>query len=158
MDIQDIINAVRDFLDEDGWHYSFEDDLDQPRIQTGARINGKLKEIKEFIFFHNTHFVAFGICPINADTDNIDEIAKYIAMANYGLVLGNFELDVTDGEIRYKTFVDCDGLESRPRGIVARAITCPFHMFDRDGDGIAAISMGFSDAATEIAKVEGSQE
>ena len=153
MDAQAIINAVRDFFDEDGWNYDFEDNPERPVIHTGARIHGKLKDIKEIVLFRDTYFIALGICPINADTDNIAEMAKYLSMANYGLIVGNFELDVSDGEIRYKTFVDCDGLESLSKDIVRRAITIPYHMFDRYGDGIAALCMGFSDAETEYEKV-----
>jgi hypothetical protein len=33
-------------------------------------------------------------------------IAKFITRANYGMSLGNFELDFNDGEIRYKTSID----------------------------------------------------
>ena len=36
-------------------------------------------------------------------------IAEFITRANYGLILGNFELDYTDGEIRYKTSIDVEG-------------------------------------------------
>lgn len=36
-------------------------------------------------------------------TDSVREkAAKYLTYANYGIVLGNFELDLTDGEVRYK--------------------------------------------------------
>ena len=30
-------------------------------------------------------------------------IAEYLAYANYGLLLGNFEIDLNDGEVRYKS-------------------------------------------------------
>ncbi|MEO1389173.1 MAG: YbjN domain-containing protein [Cyanobacteria bacterium J06634_6] len=36
-------------------------------------------------------------------------MAQFITRANYGLILGNFELDYTDGEIRYKTSLDVEG-------------------------------------------------
>ena len=36
-------------------------------------------------------------------------IAEFITRANYGMILGNFELDYTDGEIRYKTSIDVEG-------------------------------------------------
>ena len=156
---QDIINVVRDFFDENELNYDFEENREPtPLLRTSMRIHGKLKSIDAVVDFHDTFFVVYGFCPINADAENIAEIAKYIAMANYGLVVGNFELDVRDGEIRYKTFVDCDGLESLSSDIVQRALTMPFHMFDRYGDGIAAIAMGFSDAATEYEKAIKSQD
>jgi len=33
---------------------------------------------------------------------------EFVARANYGLLLGNFEFDVNDGELRYKTSIDLE--------------------------------------------------
>ena len=125
-----------------------------PIIRTGCVIDGKLKSIREVVDFRDTFFVVYAFSPINADPENLGEMAKYLAMANYGLFVGNFELDVRDGEIRYKCFVDCDGLDAIPKDFIRRAIHIPFQMFERYGDGIAALAMGFSDAETEIKKAE----
>ena len=37
------------------------------------------------------------------------EIAQFLTPANYGTLIGNFELDFKDGEIRYKTSIDVEG-------------------------------------------------
>ncbi len=151
---QDIIDAVRNNLDDDEWNYDFEEDRKPyPILRTGCRIDGKLKSIDEVIDFRETYFLVYTFCPINADPDNIGEISKFLHLANYGLVVGNFELNPQDGEIRYKIFVDCDGLESIPTDVIGRAIHIPFSMFARYGDSIAALAMGFSDAETEYKKV-----
>lgn len=34
--------------------------------------------------------------------NNHNKVAEYLTYANYGLVLGNFEFDLNDGEVRYK--------------------------------------------------------
>ena len=62
----------------------------------------------------------------------------------------DFNLDVRDGEIRYKTFVNCDGLESLSSVVIADSVYACCAMMDRYGDGIAALALGFSDADTEI--------
>ena len=38
-----------------------------------------------------------------------------MARINYGLNIGNFELDMNDGEIRYKTSIDVEGGELSTR-------------------------------------------
>ena len=153
MDRQAIIDAVRDNFDDDDWNYDFEADCKpNPILRTGCRLDCKLKSVDEVVDFRETYFLVYAFCPINADPDNIGEIAKFLHLANYGLVVGNFELDPRDGEIRYKVLVDCDGLDSLPKDIVGRALHVPFHMFERFGNGIAALSMGFSDADTEYKK------
>lgn len=65
-------------------------------------------------------------------------MAEFICRANYGLKNGNFELDMRDGEIRYKSFVDCEGLTPTTE-MVRNSIHCPAAMFDRYGDGIVDI-------------------
>lgn len=36
-------------------------------------------------------------------------MAEFLTRANYGMLIGNFEMDFTDGEIRYKTSIDVEG-------------------------------------------------
>ncbi len=36
-------------------------------------------------------------------------VAEVLTRANYGLMIGNFELDLDDGEVRFKTSVDVEG-------------------------------------------------
>ncbi len=47
--------------------------------------------------------------PASAQSEQCPAIAEFIARANYGMILGNFELDYSDGEIRYKTSIDVEG-------------------------------------------------
>ncbi len=51
-------------------------------------------------------FLFYSICPIQIPELKRMEIAKFITRANYGLIIGNFELDFSDGEVRYKTAID----------------------------------------------------
>ena len=69
------------------------------------------------------------------------QVAEYLTRANFGLRNGNFELDYSDGEIRYKTFVDCEDL--LPSAAVLRdAVTIPVDMFDRYGNGLMSVVLG----------------
>lgn len=54
-------------------------------------------------------FIFYSICPIATPADKRSAIAEFITRANYGMTIGNFELDFTDGEIRYKTSIDVEG-------------------------------------------------
>lgn len=38
------------------------------------------------------------------------EIADFLCRVNYEIPYGNFEPDMTDGEVRFRCFVDCDGI------------------------------------------------
>ena len=45
----------------------------------------------------------YALCPERAEGDSATRVMELLTRLNYGMVLGNFELDLDDGEIRFKT-------------------------------------------------------
>ena len=152
MEQEQIVDAVRDWLDGDDWRYEY--DAEKHLIKMGITLKSKIKSGRIFVDIRKDCYAVYLCAPISGDKDNLGELLKYVAMANYGLLNGNFEVDVRDGEIRYKTFVNCDGLESLSPAVIQDSIYVGCLMMDRYGDGIAARALGFSDADTEIKKAE----
>ena len=152
MEREQILDAVRDWLDKDDWHYEYI--AEKQLIKMGINLHSKIKSGNIFVDFKDDCYLVYLYSPINGDKDNLDELVKYLAMANYGLINGNFELDLRDGEIRYKSYVNCDGLDTLPDQVIKDSIYVGCAMMDRYGNGIAALAMGFSDADTEIKKAE----
>jgi len=152
MEREQIVDAVRDFLDGDDWHYEF--DAERSLVKMGINLKSKIKSGRIYVDIREHFYMVYLCAPISGDKDNLGELNKYLAMANYGLYNGNFELDMSDGEIRYKTYVNCDGLESLSTDVIRDSIYTGCLMMDRYGDGIAALALGFSDAETEIKKAE----
>ena len=153
MDQEQIVDAVRDWLDGDDWHYDY--NAEKHMISAGIKLDCKMRSARVYIPIRDDNsYIVNIVAPIKGDPNDLDELIKYLTMANYGLANGNFELDVRDGEIRYKTFVNCDGLESLSRDVIEDSVYMCCVMMDRYGDGIAALALGFSDAATEIKKAE----
>lgn len=62
-----------------------------------------LEEQKQIMFY--------SILDVLVPEDKIYKVAEYVSRANFGLYIGNFELDWDDGEIRFKTAIDVDGIE-----------------------------------------------
>ncbi len=153
METEAIVDAVRDYLDADDWHYDY--DAEHAFIRGGVALRCKLKNARLIIQFRKKDYNVYMISPINADPENIGEVLRYSALANYGLANGNFEVDVRDGEIRYKSYVNCDAYETLPNEIIRNSINVCWAMMERYGNGFAALAMGFSDAETEIKKAEG---
>lgn len=150
MKTEQIVDTLRDYLDDEGFHYDF--DAERNVIKLGFNLKCRLKEVKMYIKVKEDFYLVQAEALINGDPENLGELLKYLAMANFGLIVGNFEIDVEDGEIRYKTYVPCEDLETLPKPIIEESIFCPCRMFDRYGNGIAALAMGFSDAETEYKK------
>lgn len=153
-----IADAINSFLTEDDWHFSFDDQ--RGLFKFGLNLKGRIKNVRYIVDVKDDEYVVYAISPIGADEDDEKKMAimaEFICRANYGLKNGNFELDMRDGEIRYKSFVDCEGL-TPTTGMVRNSIHCPAAMFDRYGDGIVDIIFGNSTAKEAVAKCEKSPE
>ncbi len=51
-------------------------------------------------------FIFYSVCPTKVPKPKRRAVGEFLSRANYGTVVGNFELDFNDGEIRYKTHSD----------------------------------------------------
>ena len=106
-----IANVINSFLIEDDWHFSFDDQRGLFRF--GLNLKGRIKKVGYIIDVKDDEYVVYAISPLGADDDDekmMATMADFLCRANYGLKNGNFELDMRDGEIRYKCFVDCEGI------------------------------------------------
>lgn len=65
------------------------------------------------------------------------EAAEYLHRINYGLLLGNFEMDYDEGEVRFRTSLMAEG--SLTHEVLDRYIQMPAAMLDRYAPGLAAI-------------------
>lgn len=130
-------------LESRGWNYHF--DEESGVFSYGLNLRGKLKSIRCLVDINLRSYNVYAVSPVSAneaDAEQMNRMAEFLSRANYGLRNGNFELDFRDGEIRYKSFVNCDGCE--PGGeVVSDSVNCPPSMFLRYGPGI--LDMLFTD-------------
>ena len=108
-----IYESVLAFLQEDQWRYEEIPGESAIRLSfTGqnARYDcfGRVNEAHEV-------FVFYSIIPVRVPETQRLLVAELLARINYGLYIGNFELDMNDGEIRYKTSIDVEGGDLTPR-------------------------------------------
>ena len=150
--METMIDLVRDTLDGDDWKYEYDDA--RKLIRTGVSLNCKLQSVKIIIHFNEGGYTTLATAPMKADEQYRASVAEYITRANYGLKNGNFEMDFSDGELRYKVYTNYKGLNMLSKEVILDSIMIPPLMFERYGDGLAALLFGFSDAKTEIEKVE----
>ena len=102
-----ILEQIIDFFTEDDWPYTkikgepvlrmaFQGENGKWTCYAKARV-----EQEQFVFY--------SVCPVNAPENKRLAIAEFLTRANSGMIIGNFELDFADGEIRYKTSIDVKG-------------------------------------------------
>ena len=108
-----VFDSVVAFLQEDDWRYE-----EIPgELAIRFSFSGKSARYECFGQANEDHeiFVFYSIVPIRVAEEQRQIVAELLARINYGLNIGNFELDMTDGEIRYKTSIDVEGGELTSR-------------------------------------------
>jgi hypothetical protein len=73
------------------------------------------KNVSWIAFFEpreeDDQLLVYSIIPFVVPIERRTEAALYLTRANFGLSIGNFELDLDHGEVRYKTSIDVEGAE-----------------------------------------------
>ncbi|MFR7638035.1 MAG: hypothetical protein ACLUYS_00040 [Allobaculum sp.] len=85
------------------------------------------------------------IAPFRGDDSDRKMMTKLAVLqtnANYGLRNGNFEMDLRDGEIRYKTYINLENSTVNP-DVLDDAIHMSIAAFDVYGKDMAKIVYGF---------------
>jgi len=140
------------FLEEDGWHpQRIEDDLicrmnfngNHARLVCFAQVRSDLEQ-----------FFFYAVAPVKIPEAARPAAAEFLTRANYGLRIGNFELDFGDGEVRYKSALDFEGETLTPVWI-KNAIYPAVNTLDRYMPGLLAVAYGSKSPAQAIEEIEG---
>jgi len=99
-------------------------------------------------------FVFYSVCPVNAPDSKRLAVAEFLTRANSGMIIGNFEMDFEDGEIRYKTSIDVEG-DSLSSALIKRLVYANVTMMDEYLPGIMSVIYGNASPVDAIAQIEG---
>ncbi len=152
MKIEEMIDAVRDCLEDFKFNYEYIEE--QQLIRFGIALESKLKQVQVLCEFRPFGYIVYTTSSISADAKNLKEVLRFIAMANNGLINGNFDVDCRNGEISYRCFLCTKGLKHLPLELIQDSLGVGSTLMEHYGDSLARLAMGFSDAETEIKKIE----
>jgi len=104
MSLASLFDILVDFLTEDGWAPEPLPGESMARL----RVRGENGEWDAFVQAREDdhQILVYAECPLSAPAERRAETMTLITRANFGLAIGNFELDLDDGEVRYRTSVD----------------------------------------------------
>lgn len=147
-----VFESISAFLKDDDWQYEVAEPNRLLRFGfTGT--NGRFTSYAQ-VFEQRSQLCVYTMIPFSAPEAVRPAVMEFITRANYGMILGNFEMDLHDGEIRYKTSIDVEGAElTRPLArhvVYGNCLTA-----DRYLPGLMAVISGGKSAADAIAIVEG---
>ena len=102
-----LLDNIREFFVADEWPH--EQHGDRPILRTSfAGDNGSWMGIAQERE-EEEQLIFYSLAPVRCPEDKRALMAEFITRANYGMVIGNFEMDFSDGEIRFKTSADLEG-------------------------------------------------
>jgi hypothetical protein len=140
------------FLEEDDWFPQQLPEKNIYRVGFSGK-NGKYAcyaavrlELEQFLFYV--------ISSVKAPEEARPAVAEFLTRANYGLRIGNFEMDYSDGEIRYKSSLDFEKERLSPT-LIRNAIYPAVQTMDRYFPGLMKVMYGQKAPAAAILEVEG---
>ncbi|MEQ9668817.1 YbjN domain-containing protein [Coleofasciculus sp. G2-EDA-02] len=141
-----IFAEMVNFFKQDDW--SFYQIKGQPVLQMGFQGKNGQWTCYARARENEQQFVFYSICPVTVPKSKRRALAEFIARANYGMIIGNFELDFAEGEIAYKTSIDVEGSTlTFPQ--MKRLVDTNVAMMDQYLPGIKSVIQG--DASPEEA-------
>ncbi|MBQ1491391.1 MAG: hypothetical protein IIZ39_05475 [Blautia sp.] len=134
-----ITSKVRDYLNKEEYHFLEDDGI----FRMSMNLKGRVGSTNVLIEVRRNDFMVFARCPLDADPDKpeeLQELSTFFCDVNYKLLSGKFEVDLTDGQLEYMVFTDCEGLEDGPTmAMVENSIGVAAGMLQRYGNGILGI-------------------
>jgi len=104
-----IFQKVVEFFKDDGWPFEQLEDEEILRLEYEGE-NSKwrcfahvIEESQRFVFLSSLANFVPKLMRLEA--------SEYLTRANFGMEVGNFEMDFSDGTVRYRTSVDVEGGE-----------------------------------------------
>lgn len=98
-------------------------------------------------------FLFYSLAPFLVPEEQRQRVAEFICRANVGLVIGNFELDFDDGEVRFKTSIDVTESEL-DTPLIRNLVYSNVSTFDRYLPGLLAVITDSASPKEIIAELE----
>ena len=130
-----MFDAMVAFFEEEDWRCETLPDRNCLRMGfSGKNAN--------FMCFAEAHeaiatFIFYSVYPLKVPENKRLPAAEYLTRANYGLFVGNFELDFRDGEVRFKTSVDVEDSEVAP--LIKRLVYANVMLADKYFHGLMQV-------------------
>ncbi|KAB2951959.1 YbjN domain-containing protein [Heliorestis acidaminivorans] len=114
-DYQASLQVICEYLKSNEYNFKVIVDEGHPVIR--VQLNGNDCNWETFIHLisePNERCIILSICPEKAQEKQLYEIVSLLMTINYTLSFGNFESDIDDGEVRFKTALDINHITFTP--------------------------------------------
>lgn len=140
------------YLSEDGWFPTALEDTNTYRMYYSGD-HGELR-CYAIVRVDLEQLLIYAVAGVKIEEPQRLAVAEFLTRANYGLRIGNFEMDFTDGEVRYKSSIDFEG-EPLTFNLIRNTIYPAVRIMDQYLPGVLKVAFGGRTPAEAIAEIEG---
>ncbi len=140
-------SALNEFFEQEEWDFHFVENAGIVRMNF-AGDSGNWACLAQAREPHQ-QVVFYSICPLRVPEAKRAAMSEFLTRVNYGVVIGNFEMDLDDGEVRYKTSLDLEDV-TEPAvlpALLGHIVYANVAAMDRYLPGMMAVITGSKSAA-----------
>ncbi len=147
-----ILEMVSKFFEEDNWQF----EKLEGESALGMGFHGDHGEWSCYALVREAQkqFIFYSVNPLETPEDKHLQMAEFLTRANYGMMVGNFELDFADGEVRYKTSIEAE-VTNLNSALIKTMVYTNVRMMDKYLPGLMSVIYGDLSPTDAIAQVEG---
>ncbi|HRI27118.1 MAG TPA: YbjN domain-containing protein [Chitinophagales bacterium] len=137
--------------------YKYQIIVDKPQqtiIRLGMQLDNGRADIYIDIRPEQEQVLISAVSPVIVPAHKRNAIAEFITRANFGLIIGSFEMDYNDGELKYKCNFLYDEDDCMSEKVFARNLLISFHTLDKYLPGIMTVLYANVMPHSAIAQIE----
>ncbi|MGL5081986.1 MAG: YbjN domain-containing protein [Microcoleaceae cyanobacterium] len=150
-DDRPLFETLVEFLDEDGWVYK---EIEHRQVLV-LGIEGNNGRFDCYVVAREAEkqVTVYSVFPVRVPDQKRHTVSTFLMMVNYGMIIGNFELNFYDGEIRYKTSLDVEG-DHLTSALTKHLIYTNVTTMDKYLPGIMSVIYGNLSAEEAISRID----
>jgi hypothetical protein len=147
-----IFAALYQYFTSADWDFALDDAIPALLLRYRGQ-NGEWDCVAE-AHDDDAQFIFYSECPVSIPAEKRPQLMEFLGRANSGLVIGNFEMDLNTGLVRFRTSLDVMGARL-DHALVHNVVRWSVGMMDHYLPGIHDILAGKTSAAEAILAIEG---
>jgi hypothetical protein len=149
-----LLNAAMEFFRSDDWAFERLSDRSALRLPFQGR-NGKWSCLAHArVTAALEQLLFYSVLSLNVPDEKRQAVAEFITRANYAMAIGNFEMDFSDGEVRFKTSLDATDVELTA-DLIRPLVYVNCLMMDKYLPGILSVLFADVPPAEAVKQIEG---
>jgi hypothetical protein len=140
MSIRKNIKILHKFFKKDDWRYEF--DEEDCCFKCGASLENSVGNVRVFLNVTDGHVASMFILPQSAPEGSRAAVAELACRINYKLAFGQFDMDFSDGELRFRYVMPSEELADDPMEKARRLLHLPYAAMKLYGAAFVKVMLG----------------